>query len=370
MLELPEIRFGVDLEDIFASGPQPEEHPEGVDLLLRVTPPRNGLTGERRVFNDDGEKRELPVARFRGLLYFFDPEEDPEFQEYAYDLWEPLDLGGKLLLPGTRLLVPASRLIEQRPADGGVFAEWLVEQLVQEGPAADNRYLAWQMAPPPLVGEGRKVQSPWLYRFFKEPVRLRHITVGRMPKFPLNDREARALANFFAARDGALYPYQPIIERSAGYLAQQEQRFRVAHPKRPHDYLTECWQVLNAELCIKCHSLGGRLYRTGDPTTDIRGPDLEGVDDRLQSEWTTIWLFNPRWLMPYTSMPISFPRNQRQLQPLFDGDPLDQTIGVRDALMNYSRLMETVGRIEPAANATASPASGQHSPSSKTKDSE
>ncbi len=348
MLDLPEITYGVDLEEVFAPGPGPDDFPEAVDMLLQFEPPRDGLTGETRTFDVFGERRELPLATFRGLLYFFDPEEEPEFRQYAYDLWETLRLGDQVFLPGSRLMVPASRLVEQRPANGGRFAEWLVDWLIgREGLAYQNRYMAWQMAPPPLYLEGRKVQTAWLFQFLKSPGQLRHTTTGRMPRFSLSDAEARSLANFFAARDRAEYPFQEIPERSEVYLAQQQARFRRDHPERDTDYLTECWLTLNGPLCIKCHSLGGRTYQTVDPTTDIRGPDLEGVDNRLQSDWLTLWLFNPRWLLPYTSMPQSFPRTQKQLEPLFGGDPLQQTIGVRDAVLNYSLLMERLGKVEP-----------------------
>ena len=271
ILDLPEIRYGVDIEEVFGAGLQPGDHPESVELLRKLKPPRNGLTGETRLFDESGEKIEFPVASFRGLLYHFDPEEDPEFQEYAYDLWETLEVGDKTLFPGTRILVPASHLIARTPANGGVFAEWLVEELMKDVPAKDNRFLAWQMVPPPLHLEGAKVQTPWLYQYLKDPQRVRPSVVLRMPRFHLNDAETSALTNYFAARDGTSYPYQQVPQQDASYLATQESQFRRDHPGRPDDYLTECWSTLNGPLCIKCHSVGGRAAQAVDPTQDIRG---------------------------------------------------------------------------------------------------
>src|SRR5690606_7690274 len=119
-------------------------------------------------------------------------------------------------------------------------------------------------------------------------------------------------------------------------------------PDRAHDYLAESWQLLNAPLCIKCHSVGVRPFQATDREKDIRGPNRELVRDRLRPDWTLLWLFNPRWITPYTSMPAVFPKNQEQFPELFGGDPKAQTVGARDALMNYYRLMEREGKYVPA----------------------
>jgi len=47
-----------------------------------------------------------------------------------------------------------------------------------------------EKAPPPLRGEGNKVQFSWLFNFLKNPTRLRYTTVLRMPQFTLSDKEA------------------------------------------------------------------------------------------------------------------------------------------------------------------------------------
>ena len=78
--------------------------------------------------------------------------------------------------------------------------------------------LAWQMSPPPLYKEGTKVQTPWLFNFLKNPGKIRHTPVLRMPRFNMSDDEAQSLANYFAAVDHAPYPYQLIAEREPGYL--------------------------------------------------------------------------------------------------------------------------------------------------------
>jgi cytochrome c2 len=342
MLDLPEIAFATNVDDLMASELGPADYEQALDLLLELKPPRDGLrrtaTGEP-VTTDEGEN----IVEFKGLVFAEpDPQEDPEYQEYSYDLWETLAVGDKLLHPASKLLVPAEKMIERKPARGGDFAQWLVEHLMQTK-TEGNRYLAWQASPPPLYEEGEKVQTPWLYEFLKNPDRLRYTTVLRMPRFNMSDEEARSLANYFAAVDGAVYPYQSIPQQQPPYLNEQQVEFNNNFPDAEDDYLTKAWNLLNAPLCMKCHSVGGNVYTSTDPKNDIRGPDLDRVAKRLRSDWTLLWLFRPAWITPYTSMPTVFPKNQTQLPELFGGDGRKQTIATRDALMNYFRLMEVHG---------------------------
>ncbi|MCY2967671.1 MAG: hypothetical protein NT069_29260, partial [Planctomycetota bacterium] len=99
-----------------------------------------------------------------------------------------------------------------------------------------DRSKARQMAPPPLYKEGLKVQTPWLFSFLKNPGKIRHTTLLRMPQFTLSDEEAQTLANYFAAVDGTNFPYQPIPQRDPGYLAEMEQK----HAK----YLDQSWNLI------------------------------------------------------------------------------------------------------------------------------
>ena len=102
--------------------------------------------------------------------------------------------------------------------------------------------------------------------------------------------------------------------------------------------------MLSTTLCIKCHSVGGREFATdpgkpNDPNV-THAPNLERVNSRLRPDWLSVWVSNPKWMTPYTAMPIPFPKGQKQYAPLFGTDAESQTIGVRDALMNYYRLLE------------------------------
>ena len=374
MIEMPEIRYGIDPEEITASTLVDQEYDSARDLLLKLKPPRNGLTGKKRTFTIDGEEKTLSVLSFHGLVQGRPiADDDPEFQEFTYDLWETLDVDGKILLPSTRMVVSLQAMAESedkfngyaKKGRGGTFAEWLVEYLLSQGIVADNdRAMAWQSSPPPLYKEGTKVQTPWLYQFLKNPTQIRHTTLLRMPRFNMSDAEARSLANYFAAVDGVPYPYQQIPQQESAYLSAMQAKMQKDHPDRTDGYLAESWKIFNAPLCIKCHALGGRPYKATPPLPgqkpDIRGPNLDAVADRLRPDWVMLWLYNPKRVTPFTSMPTTYANiaknnGKKQMEPLFDGDPHDQLIGVRDALMNYKLLMESEGKtiFEPATPAAA-----------------
>jgi hypothetical protein len=175
-----------------------------------------------------------------------------------------------------------------------------------------------------------------------------------MPKFNMSPDEAQSLANYFAAVDGAQYPYQPVPQRDPGYLEMKNAEVG-AHLQSDSNYLSESWNLLNAPLCIKCHSVGGRDVRIGDPAKDIRGPNLEYTADRLRPDWLLSWMYNPAWLTPYTSMPRNFDREKPKFKEIFGGNGETQVIGIRDALMNYHWLMEEYGKTvyESPAESTA-----------------
>ncbi|MFN0053275.1 MAG: hypothetical protein ACKV0T_13920 [Planctomycetales bacterium] len=344
-LELPEIISAP--EDLTPDELTAADHPEALELLLKLKPPRDGRTA-----------RKLPSGEaaisFHGQLYQGpDPDEDLEDQRYYYDLWETLQVGddkSQLLFPGRRMEVAVTKLLETRPGRGGAFSEWLVEDSMKADREV-NRDKARQMAPPPLYLEGRKVQTPWLYSFLKNPMRIRYTTVMRMPQFNLSNDEAQALADYFAAVDGASFPYQEVPQREPSYLSTRQRELDQATPG--HDYLKEAWKVITIPpptgLCAGCHSVGGREFVAGDPTKVVRGPNLEGVYNRLRPEWVELWIYKPKWITPFTAMPQNFPRDKPQFPELFGGDGQKQSIAARDALMNYLRMLEREGTVTATA---------------------
>src|SRR5206468_12710911 len=117
---------------------------------------------------------------------------------------------------------PDQTKIQTGPAQGGSFA-WLYSPYQSERTGTPFESY-WNRLPPPLVREGNKVQTPWLTSFLKDPYPIRPAVNLRMPRFHFawTQEETRDLANYFAARDGAEFPYQDISEREQDYLARLE----------------------------------------------------------------------------------------------------------------------------------------------------
>jgi len=347
MLDMPEIRYGHDKENEaeITSVDLETEIPNAIDLLKRLKPPVKADTGRTITFSTDEGPKTLPVIQFHGMVTAGpSPDDAPEDQEYIIESWNTAEIDQKLFPPTTKFNFLANRLEGITPARGGQFAEWLVSRLT-ESKVAKDKNAAWQMSPPPLYLEGIKVQTPWLFNFLQNPEKIRHTTVLRMPKFNMSPDEAQALANYFAAKDDAAYPYQNVPQRDPGYLKLAEHQFSSEFPDKDHDYLSESWKLLNGPVCIKCHFVGGRQVVSKNPAEDIRGPNLDAASARLRSDWLLLWLYRPTWITPYTSMPQNFPKSKTQFEDIFGGNANLQTIGMRDALVNYHRLMERDGRV-------------------------
>jgi hypothetical protein len=207
--------------------------------------------------------------------------------------------------------------------------------------------LAWQRVPPPLVLEGEKAQTPWLFQFLRYPSVIRPITLLRMPQFNMNDAEARVLANYFAAKDDAEFPYQEVPQQTRQFIDEKER-------ERP-GYWRDAWQLLTnrRQICVSCHAVAGR-GASGNPNDPnvILGPDLAGVNARLRPDWVIRFLSNPKRSIPYTSMPQNFAPNQPDAvaAELFPGNSIDHIEAVRNVLLNYNKVLESeLSKLETAA---------------------
>ncbi|MDA1232748.1 MAG: c-type cytochrome, partial [Planctomycetota bacterium] len=350
VVDLPSVTYGTTLDEVTATELTGRDHEKGLEMLLKLRPPRQAFTGEERSFVVDEENVNRQLATLHGFVSLYpDPEEeDPSLREYGFIPWETADFGtgdnAKRVLPGSNITFTETMLVDYQPGRGGDFAEWLVE-LLTKTTTEGIRSKAWQASPPPLYQEGFKVQTPWLYQFLLEPTKIRHTTVLRMPKFNMSEKEARTLANYFAAVDGAEFPYQEQGPTAVDYLADRQTE--LAHEgllKDGESYLDESWKLLNGPVCVGCHSLGGRKYQVLAPKS-VQGPNLNLAQNRLRADWVKVWLYNPQWITPYTSMSMNFAKDNRTQYPdLLGGDPEEHVTATRDALSNYARLMEEIGR--------------------------
>lgn len=288
---------------------------------------------------------------FEGEMY------NPQLVEYSFDLWQPLLLDGQTWqVGGISVPVPA-RLIERRyPTRGGMLAKYLVPQVVelerQKGTASASKGKeAWGWVPPPLVGEGKKVQPDWLHDFLLDPHKIRPAVVLRMPKFNMSPAEATKLVNYFAAMDKAVYPYEFKKRRRTDHLAKAEAEFQRYLktigdkaggeggnlPKNRFDAAMNI--VVDKNYCRQCHIVAD-YDPGGDPKA--KAPNLANVYQRLRPNYVRRWIARPAQILPYTAMPENVkykPQDPVHLggvsQELFPGTSIEQVDGLVDLLMNF-----------------------------------
>ena len=287
----------------------------------------NSIEQELDIGPDDGEKVEIegmPIGLFEN--------------ELTVQLWQPVKIRGYTFNVADIVTLDQTR-IQKTPAKGGDFAFlFATYQVERTGQPLDS---FWNRLPPPLLREGNKVQTPWLTAFLHDPHMLRPAAGLRMPRFHFGKDEkgstveTNALANYFAARDGASFPYQSIPEQNPSYLAERN----LAHP----NYLAAGWTMMTnkASPCLQCHAIG--QFQPGGGAGVVNGPDLRGVAARFQPAYLEAWIANPRRLVPFSAMPQNIaPRGDIQIPvpKTFEHKPIDMVRAVRDTLLNYVNAVE------------------------------
>jgi mono/diheme cytochrome c family protein len=173
-------------------------------------------------------------------------------------------------------------------------------------------------APPNLLGEGKKVQSAWLYRFLKAPTTIRPWLKIRMPTFGLSDKQDRIFVRYFAALDQKDVPYT-YVDRSTLDPELVKAGELLASP----EYLQ----------CFSCHVRGTQMPE-GDP--ESWAPNLAMAADRLYPEWVLDWIHDPQKLLPGTKMPSFYadPDNPDGPPDVLGGDDEQQMRALRDYVMS------------------------------------
>jgi cytochrome c551/c552 len=231
---------------------------------------------------------------------------------------------------GANLLVPLDAIAAGRhyPGKGGDLARLLFPVVIADEKAINPNVKAddaWGWLPPPLVGEGRKVQPAWLHKFLLNPHPIRPPSVLRMPKFHFGSAEAGKLVDYFAAVDGADSPYgfDPRLDEAT--LAAAE----VAHPGHLDGALKI---VTNTNYCVKCHLIGDY---TPPGSVKALAPQLARVHERLRPGYVHGWIANPKRFLPYTGMPVNIPYDQPVSQDLYAGTSEQQLDALTDLLMHF-----------------------------------
>jgi len=261
---------------------------------------------------------------------------------------EPRQVGGQ------NLFVPEDAFAagQHYPGRGGDLARLLFPVVISDEKEINPNVKpddAWGWLPPPLVGEGKKVQSAWLHKFLLNPHTIRPPAVLRMPRFHWSAAEAADMVNYFAAVDGAEYPYvyDPRLDESA--VAAKEET-------TPGHLEGALKIVTNNNYCVKCHLVGSY---TPPGSVKALAPQLERVHERLRPGYVHDWIANPKRFLPYTGMPVNIPYNQPVSQDLYAGTSEQQVDALTDLLMHFDLFakrnlsLEAFLRQPPPAEPTA-----------------
>lgn len=295
-------------------------------------------TGKPQFVDEDG----IPV----------EPDEEDVVLHRPVMLWKDVLIDGEpRLVGGPSLFVPedAIRAGKHYPAKGGDLARLLFPVVIEDEREINPNVKpddAWGWLPPPLVGEGTKVQSPWLHKFLLNPHPIRPAAVLRMPKFNLQSSQAAALTDYFASVDGADYPYVYDTRLDESSLLKAEARY-------PEHLEGAMRIVTNNNYCVKCH-LVGDYAPPGNPKA--LAPQLGRVHERLRPEYVYEWIANPKRFLPYTGMPVNIPHNKPVSQELYAGDSEQQVGGLTDLLMHFDEFAKRQFSLEPYLPAPVSKA--------------
>ena len=101
-----------------------------------------------------------------------------------------------------------------------------------------------------------------------------------------------------------------------------------------------------------------------DVATELRKATSEFVganqplEKRLRPDWVQLWITNPVWMTPYTSMPQVYAADGKIMPEYLGGQGEPQIKATVDALLNYYKLLERHGKAEapPTPPAAAAPA--------------
>ncbi len=180
------------------------------------------------------------------------------------------------------------------------------------------------MAPPNLRGEGKKVQSNWLFRFLKAPTPIRPWLKVRMPTFGLDDHETETALRYFAAADHKNVPYT-FVDRTT--LDPQ---------------LVKAGETLASPDVFQCFSCHVRGSQNPEGSPDSWAPNLAMAQQRLYPEWILEWLHDPQKLLPGTKMPSFYadPDNPDGPPEVLGGDDEKQMKALQEYVLSLG-LPET-----------------------------
>ena len=299
------------------------------------------------VLDDETALPQLFDAEFTPIRFpiFEDPISPSVVAFTPFQLWRPAVVDGVVMQAGQRLpeLGP-SQVVDRKPADGGDLARYLLPGVTAREKQFGNPQAkggeAWAWVPPPLIGQGAKVQTDWMHDFLLNPFPIRPAVVLRMPKFNMSPAEATKLVNYFAAKDNVAYPYDYSKQDDVNAITESDDQYNatlvtqnlIESPIAGRRLEDAMKIVTNQNFCVKCHIVGDFVP---EGSNKAKAPDLAVIYKRLRPEYLQRWIARPNSILPYTAMPVNIPIGKPVSQDLYHGSDREQINALVDLLMNY-----------------------------------
>ena len=171
----------------------------------------------------------------------------------------------------------------------------------------------------------------------------------------MSPAEATKLVNYFAAKDGAEFPFEYSPRTRPTHLGDLQDAY--GQETGGKNRLDEAMNIVTStQYCVQCHLIGD-YTPAGSPRA--LAPDLGLVQYRLRPEYVRDWIANPKRILPYTSMPVNivYDPNSETLggveQNLFTGTSFDQVEALVDLLMNYDEFAKRQSLVAPLVQESA-----------------
>ena len=177
--------------------------------------------------------------------------------------------------------------------------------------------------PPDLTDVGGRLNPQWLNQVLESGATARGYQSTRMPQY--GQANVDRLAHLFAAAAGV----RSEPDNGPPMTADETETGRALVGSRGFN-------------CISCHSIAGRA------STNLPGPDLVQMAERLRWGYFRSWMHDPKTLRPTTRMPSFFFDGQSGLTEHFGGDSDRQVT----AMWHYLSLGESL----PLPDGLADPA--------------
>lgn len=244
-------------------------------------------------------------------------------------------------------------------------------------------------APPPLVRQGERVLSQFLFDFLQDVYPLRAWLKVKMPSFHLSQEDSRTIVRWFKVRSGLPFDGERFAEHEydeelvmAGKTSFNDEfqcnqchptgsrlpTYPIFDPPDSFDYKTFPFAVPESSHYVVWQTGDGVQFKDGfaDPFSaqiwaqknvpegaksavgmpwlkENWGPDLSLAAKRLRPTWVRHWLQSPNDFMPGTKMPGFFGEADPTLDPATNPHPTPENSEKIRLLLYYLSHMERAG---------------------------